>query len=148
MRLSQTFLATAMALGNMASLGLAQCPFAAGSARLQGRNAHDDDTSRSFIQGHDVVDGENDWMTSDVGGPFTEQRSLKAGRRGPTLLEDFAFRQKMMHFDHERVSVPMAEQSTKGVRGLTRSHRYRNVSSTPAAPEPTVPLQATETSAI
>ena len=29
--------------------------------------------------------------------------SLKAGERGPTLLEDFHFREKMMHFDHERI---------------------------------------------
>jgi catalase len=28
---------------------------------------------------------------------------LKAGERGPTLLEDFIFRQKIQHFDHERV---------------------------------------------
>lgn len=26
--------------------------------------------------------------------------SLKAGSRGPTLMEDFHFREKMMHFDH------------------------------------------------
>lgn len=29
--------------------------------------------------------------------------SLKAGQRGPTLMEDFHFREKMMHFDHERI---------------------------------------------
>lgn len=105
MRLSQTFLA--IALGDMASLGLAQCPYAAGGAGLHRR---DEDTSQGSIQDHDVVvDGEDDYMTSDVGGPFTEQRSLKAGRRGPTLMEDFAFRQKMMHFDHERVGAPMVE---------------------------------------
>jgi hypothetical protein len=31
---------------------------------------------------------------------------LKAGQRGPTLLEDFIFRQKIQHFDHERVCWP------------------------------------------
>jgi hypothetical protein len=30
---------------------------------------------------------------------------LKAGARGSTLLEDFIFRQKIQHFDHERVSA-------------------------------------------
>jgi catalase len=30
---------------------------------------------------------------------------LKAGERGPTLLEDFIFRQKIQRFDHERVSI-------------------------------------------
>jgi len=32
-----------------------------------------------------------------------DQNSLKAGLRGPTLLEDFALREKITHFDHERI---------------------------------------------
>jgi catalase len=32
-----------------------------------------------------------------------DQNSLKAGERGPSLLEDFHFREKMTHFDHERI---------------------------------------------
>src|SRR5687767_7455112 len=31
------------------------------------------------------------------------QNSLKAGNRGPTLLEDFILREKITHFDHERI---------------------------------------------
>ena len=31
------------------------------------------------------------------------QNSLKAGERGPTLLEDFIMREKITHFDHERI---------------------------------------------
>src|SRR6201999_3318425 len=31
------------------------------------------------------------------------QNSLKAGRRGPALLEDFILREKITHFDHERI---------------------------------------------
>lgn len=50
------------------------------------------------------VDDANSFMTSDAGGPIDEQASLKAGPRGPTVLEDFVLRQKIMHFDHERVS--------------------------------------------
>lgn len=46
----------------------------------------------------------NSYFTSDVGGPISEETSLKGGQRGPTLLEDFIFRQKIQHFDHERVS--------------------------------------------
>lgn len=45
------------------------------------------------------------YLTSDVGGPIQDQLSLKAGVRGPTLLEDFMFRQKIQHFDHERVRI-------------------------------------------
>lgn len=47
----------------------------------------------------------NAYITSDVGGPISDQTSLKAGQRGSTLLEDFIFRQKIQHFDHERVSI-------------------------------------------
>jgi len=43
-------------------------------------------------------------MTTDFGTPIDEAVSLKAGLRGPTLLEDFIFRQKLQRFDHERVS--------------------------------------------
>lgn len=42
-------------------------------------------------------------LTTDVGGEIEDQASLKAGARGPTLLEDFVLRQKITHFDHERV---------------------------------------------
>src|SRR4051794_34008735 len=34
--------------------------------------------------------------------PHTDD-SLKAGERGPTLMEDFHFREKITHFDHERI---------------------------------------------
>jgi catalase len=33
----------------------------------------------------------------------TDQDQLKAGVRGPSLLEDFHFREKITHFDHERI---------------------------------------------
>jgi len=43
-------------------------------------------------------------MTTNHGVPIsTDQNSLKAGARGPTLLEDFVLREKIMHFDHERI---------------------------------------------
>jgi catalase len=32
-----------------------------------------------------------------------DQNSLRAGGRGPTLLEDFHLREKITHFDHERI---------------------------------------------
>ena len=50
-----------------------------------------------------TLDDTESFLTTDVGGPIDDQNSLKAGDRGPTLLEDFIFRQKIQHFDHERV---------------------------------------------
>ncbi|WP_413056637.1 catalase [Sporosarcina sp. 179-K 3D1 HS] len=43
-------------------------------------------------------------LTTNQGLRISEdEHSLKAGYRGPTLMEDFHFREKMTHFDHERI---------------------------------------------
>ncbi|MCJ8009331.1 catalase [Lederbergia wuyishanensis] len=43
-------------------------------------------------------------MTTNQGLKLSEDEfSLKAGERGPTLMEDFHFREKITHFDHERI---------------------------------------------
>ncbi len=43
-------------------------------------------------------------MTTNQGLRISEdEHSLKVGERGPTLMEDFHFREKMTHFDHERI---------------------------------------------
>jgi catalase len=50
------------------------------------------------------VDDRDQKMTTNQGLKVSEDEfSLKAGVRGPTLLEDFQFREKMTHFDHERI---------------------------------------------
>lgn len=43
-------------------------------------------------------------LTTNQGIPIADnQNSLKASERGPTLLEDFILREKITHFDHERI---------------------------------------------
>ncbi len=43
-------------------------------------------------------------LTTNHGVPISDdQNSLKAGPRGPALLEDFVLREKIQHFDHERI---------------------------------------------
>ena len=43
-------------------------------------------------------------LTTNQGVPINDdQNSLKAGDRGPSLLEDFHLREKITHFDHERI---------------------------------------------
>ncbi|GAA0136366.1 catalase [Paenibacillus sp. YSY-4.3] len=50
------------------------------------------------------VKDEGQKMTTNQGLRVSEDEfSLKAGERGPTLMEDFHFREKMTHFDHERI---------------------------------------------
>ena len=63
--------------------------------------------------GHNPGNGSLDRVRVDSGGqPLTtslgvgiadNQNSLKTGLRGPTLLEDFVLRDKITHFDHERI---------------------------------------------
>lgn len=48
--------------------------------------------------------GGNELLTTNQGLPINDdQNSLKAGERGATLLEDFMLREKITHFDHERI---------------------------------------------
>lgn len=43
--------------------------------------------------------------------------SLKAGERGPTLIEDFHFREKITHFDHERIPERVVHARGSGAHG-------------------------------
>ncbi len=43
--------------------------------------------------------------------------SLKAGSRGPTLMEDFHFREKLTHFDHERIPERVVHARGFGAHG-------------------------------
>jgi hypothetical protein len=53
---------------------------------------------------HQVAGGDAETLTTQQGIPVADdQNSLRQGQRGPTLLEDFHFREKIFHFDHERI---------------------------------------------
>ena len=45
------------------------------------------------------------------------QNSLKAGPRGPALLEDFVLREKITHFDHERIPERIVHARGSGAHG-------------------------------
>ncbi|MBA4143744.1 MAG: catalase [Nitrosospira sp.] len=50
------------------------------------------------------ADSSDQALTTNQGVPVADnQHSLKAGLRGPALLEDFILREKITHFDHERI---------------------------------------------
>ena len=48
--------------------------------------------------------------------------SLKAGRRGPTLLEDFHLREKITHFDHERIPERVVHARGAAAHGVFTSY--------------------------
>ncbi|KAJ5961168.1 uncharacterized protein N7479_008318 [Penicillium vulpinum] len=104
----------------------AACPYMTGEAgnnphieRRDGGNAAADTEeflSQFYLNDEDV------YMTSDVGGPIEDQNSLSAGERGPTLLEDFIFRQKIQRFDHERVPERAVHARGAGAHGTFTSY--------------------------
>ena len=58
-------------------------------------------------------------LTSQQGIPVGDgQNSLKAGPRGPTLLEDFQLREKIFHFDHERIPERVVHARGYGAHGV------------------------------
>jgi len=53
---------------------------------------------------HQTADKAHPYLTTNQGMHLSDnQNSLKAGERGPVLLEDFVLREKIFHFDHERI---------------------------------------------
>src|SRR6201990_877206 len=53
---------------------------------------------------HQQAGGAPTQLTTNQGIPVSDnQNSLKVGERGPVLLQDFILREKIMHFDHERI---------------------------------------------
>jgi len=59
-----------------------------------------------------------DVLTTQTGTPISDnQNHLKAGARGPMMTEDFAFREKMFHFDHERIPERVVHARGYGMKG-------------------------------
>ncbi|KAF2876338.1 catalase-like domain-containing protein [Massariosphaeria phaeospora] len=78
-------------------------------------------STEEFLKQYELDDSDA-YLTSDVGGPMSDQESLTAGERGPTLLEDFIFRQKITHFDHERVPERAVHARGAGAHGTFTSY--------------------------
>ena len=65
-----------------------------------------------------TVDNDGKNLTTNQGLTVSEdEHSLKAGERGPTLMEDFHFREKMTHFDHERIPERIVHARGFGAHG-------------------------------
>jgi catalase len=62
-------------------------------------------------------------LTTNQGVPVANnQDSLKAGLRGPTLLEDFVLREKITHFDHERIPERIVHARGSGAHGYFEAY--------------------------
>ncbi|MDJ0315543.1 catalase [Arthrobacter sp. H35-D1] len=64
-----------------------------------------------------------DYLTTAQGGRLADtDHSLKAGKRGPTLLQDHHLREKITHFDHERIPERVVHARGAGAHGIFRSY--------------------------
>ncbi len=68
---------------------------------------------------HQSAGGEHPALTTNQGVALSDnQNSLKANLHGPTLLEDFILREKITHFDHERIPERIVHARGTGVHGF------------------------------
>ncbi len=62
-------------------------------------------------------------LTTQQGVPIADdQNSLKIGPRGPTALEDFHLREKLFHFDHERIPERVVHARGYGAHGYFENY--------------------------
>jgi catalase len=67
---------------------------------------------------HQVSGNGRPTLTTQQGIPIADdQNSLRVGERGPTALEDFHFREKLFHFDHERIPERVVHARGFGAHG-------------------------------
>ena len=67
-------------------------------------NASPSDATGNGGELHQQAGASHPPLTTNQGLPVSDnQNSLRDGVRGPTLLEDFVLREKITHFDHERI---------------------------------------------
>lgn len=72
---------------------------------------------------HQQAKRREDALTTDQGVPIADnQSSLKAGPRGPSLLEDFILREKITHFDHERIPERVVHARGYGAHGFFQAY--------------------------
>jgi catalase len=70
------------------------------------------------------VDSGGQALTTNQGVKVADnQNSLKAGLRGPTLLEDFILREKITHFDHERIPERIVHARGSGAHGYFECYK-------------------------
>jgi catalase len=72
---------------------------------------------------HQVAGEDVPVLTTQQGTPVSDdQNSLRLGGRGPGLLEDFHLREKLFHFDHERIPERVVHARGFGARGFFENY--------------------------
>ncbi len=73
---------------------------------------------------HQSATGLKETLTTNHGAPISDnQNQLKAGARGPALLEDFVLREKITHFDHERIPERVVHARGSAAHGYFQCYK-------------------------
>jgi len=76
------------------------------------------DNTKTVDLAQNTESGQGEFLTTNQGLRINDdQNSLKAGERGATLLEDFQLREKITHFDHERIPERIVHARGSGAHG-------------------------------
>lgn len=85
-----------------------------------------DNAKTKSLQQH-TTDATGEFMTTNHGVRINDdQNTLKAGERGPSLLEDFIFREKMTHFDHERIPERIVHARGSAAHGVFKVYESQS----------------------
>src|SRR4051812_20017726 len=72
---------------------------------------------------HQIAGGDVPVLTTQQGVPVSDdQNTLRVGDRGPAALEDFHFREKIFHFDHERIPERVVHARGYGLHGYFENY--------------------------
>jgi len=75
---------------------------------------------------HQVASGDSPRLTTQQGIVVSDdQNTLRAGERGLSALEDFHFREKIFHFDHERIPERVVHARGYGAHGYFENYEHR-----------------------
>jgi catalase len=87
-------------------------------------NIHDQQLHRgSGGELHQFAEDGHDILTTAQGSPVADdQNTLRVGARGPALIDDFHFREKIFHFDHERIPERVVHARGYGAHGFFETY--------------------------
>ena len=72
----------------------------------------------------ETVSEQNELLTTNQGLKINDDNNtLSAGERGPSLLEDFIMREKITHFDHERIPERVVHARGSGAHGFFQVYK-------------------------
>ena len=107
-------------------------PSRAATGSTLSESSHSEKTGTEAPEGVNATIGTLDRVRVDSGGQAIttnqgvavadNQNSLKAGLRGPALLEDFILREKITHFDHERIPERIVHARGSGAHGFFEAY--------------------------